>query len=91
MKPERSAETIVAEHPPIRMFKFTMTNKVGDTATYLGQGLTEEEARAEGLNNCNDPFRPSSNGERRPDHGLAVVKADGRRVSRTLRDFYAGK
>ncbi len=72
----------------LKQFRFTIENtKTRETARFLGQGETVEEAWKDGFKNIQDPFRPSSSGAKRPEHGCAVTLPSGAIVSRTLKEF----
>jgi hypothetical protein len=74
------------------MFEFTVTNtRTKESAAFLGQGLTMDEAWKDGVKILNDTFRANSNGQKTSGKGqpntLGVQLPDGRRVTRELRDF----
>lgn len=72
----------------LKLYEFTAKNcRTGDAIRFLGQGLSVDEAWKEGLKNTTAPFRPSSDGKKRPEHGVAVLLKDGRTVNSTLKDF----
>lgn len=76
----------------LKMFEFTVTNtRTKESAAFLGQGLTMEEAWKDGAKILNETFRANSNGQTTNGKGqpntLGVQLPDGRRVTRLLRDF----
>ncbi len=72
----------------LKLFKFTAENtRTAERAAFLGQGERMEDAFKDAVSNIGAPFRPSSSGGKRPEHGMAVTLKDGATVSRTLREF----
>ena len=72
----------------LKLFKFSVENTVtGESCAFLGQGETVADAFKEGSANTSALFRPSTSGAKRPEHGVAVTTKDGRKVSRTLKEF----
>lgn len=72
----------------LKMFEFSVKNtRTGESTAFLGQGTTVEAAFKDGAGNVIASFRPSSDGKKRPAHGLAVTCKDGVIRSRTLGEF----
>jgi len=72
----------------LKLFEFSVKNtRTGESTAFLGQGTTVKQAFDDGTANVIDSFRPSSNGQKRPPHGLAVTGSDGQVRSRTLAQF----
>ncbi len=77
------------------MFKFTAERcSNGDHFTFLGQGNSVKEAFADGIKNVDETYRPSSDGKKRPRHGIAVTRwmgqsEEGLVVNMTLAQFEA--
>lgn len=72
----------------LKLFKFTAENmRTAERAAFLGQGENLADAFKDAVANIGAPFRPSSSGAKRPEHGMAVTLPDGATVSRTLREF----
>lgn len=72
----------------LKLFKFTAENtRTAERASFLGQGDNIADAFRDAVANIGAPFRPSSSGGKRPEHGMAVTLKDGATVSRTLREF----
>lgn len=71
-----------------RMFRISVQNMPNhEETTFLGQGMTIEEALKDGVKNVQTTFRPKSDGQNRGSLGVMVKLRDGRIVNRTLRDF----
>lgn len=72
----------------LKLFEFTVKNtRTKETACFLGQGESIEQAFKEGTKNAGENFRPSTSGAKRPTNTIAVTLPDGRHVCRTLTDF----
>lgn len=76
----------------LKMFMFTVTNtRTKESADFLGQGETMEEAWKDGLKILNDTYRANSNGQTTTGKGqpntMGVQLPDGRRVTRRLKEF----
>jgi hypothetical protein len=76
----------------LKLFEFTAKNtRTGESACFLGQGVTMDEAWKDAVKLLNDSFRPNSNGQTTTGKGqpntTAVQLPNGRRVTRLLRDF----
>jgi len=61
--------------------------QTGESAGFLGQGTTMQEAWSDGTANVVASFRPKQDGKARRQHGLAVVTKTGGVVIKSLQEF----
>jgi hypothetical protein len=72
------------------MFRITVERTSnGDSFTFLGQGDSIKAACDDGLKNCGESFRPKNDGRPPKVNTIGVVRANGARVTMTLREFEA--
>lgn len=76
----------------LKMFEFTAVNtRTKESAAFLGQGETMDEAWKDAVKNLHDKFRANSNGQTTTGKGqpntMGVLLPNGARVSRTIKEF----
>jgi len=73
------------------MFRIVVTNlTTKESATFLGQGTTIEDAFKDGYKNTKEPYRHRQDGRPHPPLPLSVTTATGESVSRELKHFETG-
>jgi hypothetical protein len=75
----------------LHMFRIQVTNMTTEeTATFLGQGTTMEEAFKDGYKNVKESYRHRQDGRPHPPLPLTVHTADGAYAPKDVKHFETG-